>query len=431
MKPQPHLTKEQVLELGSMIDQKSWSRPSFLTGFFLFASLISSCAGPTNPWGNYGMTLPPQGLNPLELSGNVDSRSNAPTAPIVVKTMDSLAQEEESNRDILRAPSSLSHHIEDEVSMNFFPKRQNFHQTTEFSVSIRDMKVIPDNAELNLFYNGTNVTSAWLKRAKISYNDDHRVMKVNFQGIKLLAQKNHNITVSYQRNKQSQPVTKKYMAPTCSLAALEPLGDLVPFESKQHQYRHLIEGISAQESVNPSLVAGLIAQESAFNPMAVSHAKAIGLTQVTNGASQHVLETFNDYPTYPELHTFPVPLIKTMILTGQVNSKNEWRLNPRTSIRGGITYLKFVEDYWLADHAHQLILQSYPNEFDVENILDDIILASYNSGPYRVKKALRNRGQDWLNSPHLQEAKKYVRKVKSYCYHFSANNNVRPRFAQE
>lgn len=395
---------------------------------FLGAFLLISCAGPTNPWGNYGMTLPPHGHHTDALANDLPLKDKAQDRPIVVKTLNDMTEEQGIN---YRGPSSLNDRIEDEVSMNFFPKRQNFHMTTEFSVSIRDMKTIPDNAELNLFYNGTNVTTSWLKRSKISYNEDHKVMKIHFQGIKLLAQKNHNITVSYQRNRQSQPVTKKYMAPSCSLAALEPLGDLEPFQSKQHRYRHLIEGISAQESVNPSLVAGLIAQESAFNPMAVSYAKAIGLTQVTRGASTHVLETYNDYPTYPDLHTYPVPLIKTMILSGQVNPKNEWRLNPRTSIRGGITYLKFVEDYWLADHAHQLILQSYPNEFDVENILDDLILASYNSGPYRVKKALKKRGQDWINSPHLQEAKKYVRKVKSYCYHFSANNSVRPRFAQE
>ncbi len=381
---------------------KSLSQVSLGVTLILFAG----CAGPTNPWGHYGIRLPSEDQN----------------TQIVVQSMDLADMESEGN------PGRMIASIEDEVMVQYFPRRQNFHQTSEFSVSIKDTKKIPDNADIQLFYNGTNVTDSWLRNAKVSYHDEGRILKFAFHGLKLVAHRDHNITISYQRNKQSQPVAKKYLAPSCSLAALEPLGDLGPFRPQQHRYRHLIEGISAQEGVNPSLVAGLIAQESAFNPMAVSHAKAIGLTQVTQGASQHVLETYDEFPTYPQLHTYPVHLIKTMILSGEVNSKNEWRLNPRTSIRGGITYLKFVEDYWLSDHSHSIILKNYTEE---EGILDDLILASYNSGPYRVKKALKKRGKDWLNSPHLNEAKKYVRKVKSYCYHFAANNNIRPRFDHE
>lgn len=369
--------------------------PLRLSPFFVLALLtLLGCAGPTNPWGHYGLHMP-------------DNKEVIHETPLNFRSLSSL---------------------EEEVTLAFFPRRQNFHQTSEFTLKIQDTKVIPDNAEISLYYNGTNVTASWLKGAKVSYNDDHKVMTLSFHGLKLLPQKDHDITVSYQRDNISRPVTKNYLAPTCSLAALEPLGDLGPFKEEQHRYRHLIEGISGQEGVNPSLVAGLIAQESAFNPMAVSHAKAIGLTQVTRGASQHVLETFNDFQAYPELHTYPVPLIKTMILSGEVNAKNEWRLNPKHSIRGGITYLKFVENYWLSDHGHQVMIQNYPEEVEV---LDDLILASYNSGPYRVKKALQKRGKDWINSPQLNEAKKYVRKVKSYCYHFAANNNLRPRFIYE
>jgi soluble lytic murein transglycosylase-like protein len=354
-------------------------------------STVVGCAGPTNPWGHYGTRLP----------------SNKNDLPVNMRTISSLPDDDS-----------------DEANILFYPRRQNLHETSEFSVIIEDLNTVPDNALLSLYYNGNDVTDSWLKKAKISYNQNNTVMTLAFHGVKLLAQKDHDVVVRYQRSPLSKAITQSYLTPTCSLAALEPLGNLGEYTPKQKSYRHLIEGISTQEGVNPSLVAGLIAQESAFNPMAVSHAKAIGLTQVTKGAAHHVLETYNNFPTYPELHTYPVPLIKTMILSGEVNANNEWRLNPRYSIRGGIYYLKLVEDYWLTQENHKVLLKNYKDE---EDILDDLILASYNSGPYRVKKALMKKGRKWLESDQLNEARKYVRKVKSYCYHFAANNAPRPQ----
>lgn len=359
------------------------------------ALLLVSCAGPTNPWGHYGTSLP--------------SKTNE--VPVNLRTISSLPEDDFD-----------SHH--NETRILFYPKRQNLHETSEFTVIVEDPKTIDEDAVLNLYYNGTNVTDSWLKKARISFSNNHTVMTMVFHGVKLLPQKEHDVIVRYQRTPLSSAQTASYLSPTCSLAALEPLGSLGAFSPKQKNYRHLIEGISAQEGVNPSLVAGLIAQESAFNPMAVSHAKAIGLTQVTKGAAHHVLETYDNFPTYPDLHTYPVPLIKTMILSGEVNAKNEWRLNPKYSIRGGIHYLKLVEDYWLTKENHQVLLKNYKDE---EDILDDLILASYNSGPYRVKKELIKRGRGWLESDQLNEARKYVRKVKSFCYHFAANNAERPQ----
>lgn len=361
-----------------------------LASVFVLLSLFSSCAGPTNPWGHYGTRLP----------------SKASELPVNFRTIGSLPDD-----DI------------EEANIQFYPRRQNLHETSEFSVLIEDLKTIPDNALLSLYYNGTDVTDSWLKKAKISFSNNNTVMTMTFHGVKLLAQKDHDVIIRYQRNPLSKAITQSYLTPSCSLAALEPLGDLGDFTPKEKTYRHLIEGISAQEGVNPSLVAGLIAQESAFNPMAVSHAKAIGLTQVTKGAAHHVLETYENFPSYPDLHTYPVPLIKTMILSGEVNAANEWRLDPKHSIRGGIHYLKLVEDYWLTQENHTVMLKNYTDE---EDILDDLILASYNSGPYRVKKALMKKGRRWLESDQLNEARKYVRKVKSFCYHFAANNAQRP-----
>lgn len=347
--------------------------------------LMVSCAGPTHPWGHHGFKLPPkQSEIPLQMR----SLASLPT-------------------------------VKSQAKINFYPRRQNFHQTTEFSLMIEDPEVIPGNAQLNLFYNGVNVTNSWLKKATALYNENHTLLTLTFHGLKLPADREHDILVRYQRKNTAEVLMKPYLGPTCSLADLEPLGTLNPFGEKEAAYRSIIEGISSKEGVNPSLIAGLIAQESAFNPYAVSSAKAIGLTQVTDAASHHILEVNQDFTAYPELGNYPVPLIKSMILAGTINKKNEWRLDPKKSVLGGIHYLKFVENYWLLPENHTVMLKHFQNE---EDILDDLILASYNSGPYRVKKALRKRGKDWIQSPHLGEARKYVKRVKSYCYHFASNN---------
>lgn len=351
----------------------------------LQVSFIVSCAGPTHPWGNHGFKLPPK-----------DSE-----IPYYTRTIASLPQ------------------VKSQAKIEYFPRRQNFHQTTEFSVSVLDPEIIPDNALITLYYNGVDVTNSWLKRAVAEFNENHTKLTFSFSGLKLIAENDHDIIVRYQRSTSSEPFLKPYLGPTCSLADLEPLGTLNPFQDKEPIFRNLIEGISSKEGVNPSLVAGLIAQESAFNPYAVSIAKAIGLTQVTDGASHHVLEMNEGFISYPHLSEYPVPLIKSMILAGTINKENEWRLDPKKSVQGGIHYLKFVEDYWLNPENHTVMLKYFQEE---EDIIDDLILASYNSGPYRVKKAVINRGTDWINSPHLNEAKKYVRRVKSYCYHFASNN---------
>lgn len=347
--------------------------------------LFMSCAGPTHPWGNHGFKLPPKQSE----------------VPLQTRTLASMAT------------------VKSDATIKFYPRRQNFHQTTEFSLTIEDPEVIPSNAEIALFYNGVNVTNSWLKKSIAVYNENQTLLTLTFHGLKLPADREHDILVRYQRKNTAEVLTKPYLGPTCSLADLEPLGTLNPFGEKEPAYRALIEGISSKEGVNPSLIAGLIAQESAFNPFAVSSAKAIGLTQVTDAASHHIIEVNQNFSAYPELKNYPVPLIKTMILAGTINKKNEWRLDPKKSVLGGIHYLKFVENYWLLPENHMVMLKHFNEE---EDIIDDLILASYNSGPYRVKKALRKRGKDWIQSPHLNEARKYVKRVKSYCYHFATNN---------
>ena len=53
----------------------------------------------------------------------------------------------------------------------------------------------------------------------------------------------------------------------------------------------------------------------------------------------------------------------------------------------------------------------------------DILLASYNSGAYRVKKSIIKNKEEWLFDKSLNEARKYVMNIKSYCHSFKGVNN--------
>lgn len=355
--------------------------------FILITPLVLSfsCAGPMSPFGGLGLTPPEKEVN-----------------------FRALASEEE--------PFEA-----EPISISFSPKRQNLHETNQFTVEIFDPNGVGPLSQIQLYYNQRNVTDFWLSRAQVFKEKQGKRLFLKFEGLKLPAARDHQIIVRYQHGHANNYTTSLYELPECSMAGLEPLGQLSPFSKEVTEvYEPLIEGLSSQEGVNPSLVAGLIAQESAFNPKAVSFAKAIGLTQVTNGAAEEITDIFDHFPVYPKLDDLPVPMIKSLIISGKLNEENEWRLHPRYSILGGIHYLKRLEDYWYREETQKLIHRNYPHNGD--DMIDDIILASYNSGPFRVKQSLKSRGQNWLNAKDLSEAKKYVRKVKSYCYHFASNH---------
>ena len=111
--------------------------------------------------------------------------------------------------------------------------------------------------------------------------------------------------------------------------------------------------------------------------------------------------------------------IKALVALGKINEKNEWRLSHDRSIQGGISYLKYIEQYWSSfDPLVQRKLASLDTN-KKDNEMVDLILASYNSGPYRVRRNLDKLGTNWLEATNLGEARKYVHNVKSYCYDFA------------
>lgn len=172
---------------------------------------------------------------------------------------------------------------------------------------------------------------------------------------------------------------------------------------------------SKASGLNAKLISALVAQESGFNPRAVSWAKAIGLTQITDVAQNEITRKYPDFPKYSGLMDLSIWTLKKLIRSGQINSNNEWRLDSKKSIQGSIAYLKYIEDYWNQEELNDLrnlVLKGNTNEYK------KLILASYHSGPFRVKNALVKNNRRWLASENLNEARKYVNLVFSYCKTF-------------
>ncbi len=111
--------------------------------------------------------------------------------------------------------------------------------------------------------------------------------------------------------------------------------------------RHIVE-ISAQENIDPLYVAAVISIESRFSSSAQSYAGAVGLMQLMPGTAKDVARARRS-----NAHT-PNHLV-----------------DPRTNIKLGIDYLKFLERRYRSDRF--------------------LALAAYNWGPANVDQANQRR----------------------------------------
>ncbi|MCB0415761.1 MAG: transglycosylase SLT domain-containing protein [Bdellovibrionales bacterium] len=347
--------------------------------FLLFATSLPACVGPVTPFGP---------LNSLKLKDGIEN------------------EEEFSGKAFFR----------------FYPERQILHARSPFKVILTDPDGIPNTAQIKAFYQGSDITLHLMQHAKITKNSN--TWTIDVQRLELTTQSDHSLTFKYIKN--PSPILDKIISPQniiqtqwkppyCDLFSNAPIQTTFPFKPKAH-YLESIQKWSTNHKLNPNLVAALVAQESSFNPKAISWSKAIGLTQVTPIADLQIQEFKEEWPRAPEIKKLPILILKPLVSTGQLTSKDDWRLNPDLSIQGGILYLEYLVDYWGKPQNLELIQENLSqNEYTKTNL----ILASYNSGAARVAYAIKTNGENYLNSDNLSEAKKYVRKISSYCFHFS------------
>lgn len=343
---------------------------------FLVATIITSCAGPISPF------------------GRINTFSNWNKKPFKVNT-------------IIESP------IPSQAKISFYPKRQLWHEASKFVLQIEDRDGVLPSHEFKIYYGDMDITNQFISDSVINMNKANTKVSFTLDNLNLLPNREHKIFVSYQRDHFTENVEANYEDPYCNISNDE--GN----KSKNYKLKDSITSISSKNNINPNLVAGLIAQESNFNSKAVSWAKAIGLTQVTPLAEEYIVDLQKEWPRYPDINKFSVSKIKTLIWMKKINAQNEWRLDPDKSIEGGVHYLNYIRGYWNKEKNKKIFGRSLASN---EGNLFDVILASYNSGPYRVKRNLMKKRDNWKEAKNLKEARKYIKKVKSYCYHFSRPN---------
>jgi soluble lytic murein transglycosylase len=127
-----------------------------------------------------------------------------------------------------------------------------------------------------------------------------------------------------------------------------------------------------EHDVDPYLVAGLIRQESEFNPEAVSRARALGLTQLMPATGSMVARQ-----------------------TGMPGFQSRMLFDPKVSLHLGMAYLKSQLDLW--------------------NGSLEQTLAAYNAGPGRVRQwtagVTFREPAEFVESIPFTETREYVQSV--------------------
>jgi soluble lytic murein transglycosylase-like protein len=314
-----------------------------------------------------------------------------------------------------REPASDNNKSRARYKIRFHPDKQVLHDKTDFSIEVKSNRPITDKTHLQISYNGWDVTSTFLANAHVHKSNDNRTQIYLFKSLRLKTLDTNDIKVQVVDEKGLGLSTEFFEEPHCSINDKAQLAHLGEFHAPE-SYIELIERVSRQGETNPSFLAGVVAQESGFNPKAVSWAKAIGLTQITPLAENELLEHVEEWPRYPGINSLSYLTLKTKIHLGEIDADKEWRLNPEKSLVGGLTYFQYLKNYWNLKDNKKLVDSLGGNR---DQVLTELILASYNSGASRVKRAVVTREHNWKKDESLKEAVRYIKKVSSYCYHYT------------
>lgn len=298
------------------------------------------------------------------------------------------------------------------AQLSLTPDRQVLHDHMDLTVAINDRKGISDKSRLVVTFNGQKVKTV---SDIFIPPDDSSKGYFTFKNVRLRDDRENQILTSYLRTDRDKPVITELLPPDCSLDQRQNVNHVGDFDATLDILRS-IENLAYRNHLNPSLFTGVIAQESAFDPKAISWAKAIGLSQITPIADEQIQEQFPSWPRSENIRRFPASVLKTMIASDKLTARDDWRLDPEKSITGGMALMNYMKSYWQREEALNVLDQNMPGH---EPDLTSLTLASYHSGPVRVRRAIVEKGSDYLKSSDLKEANRYVRRVKSYCYHFA------------
>lgn len=305
-----------------------------------------------------------------------------------------------------------------DVVMSVSPDRQYYNSPYDLKLKIKDPNFRIDNFRYEVIYNNKRL-NRWFKAEEIEIpSDKSKPVIVSFKNLSILPGNINKISFLYYPVGSNLPLIHHLEVPECYQDIKNNNLSIAPFKVKK-RLKDNITTISEKYGYNASLVAALIAQESSFNPHALSFAKALGLTQVTPLAHTEIIKYKPEWKIYPRFTSLPYLNLKSKVGSNEINSKNDWRLDQKKSIEGGILYLNYLNDYWGTPEKQEILSEVFSQDIPKT----DILLASYNSGAYRVKKSIMKNKKDWLFDDSLNEARKYVMNIKSYCYAFNQGNS--------
>ncbi|MGE4106847.1 MAG: transglycosylase SLT domain-containing protein [Bacteriovoracia bacterium] len=271
-----------------------------------------------------------------------------------------------------------------------------------------------DVSAVKIFHNGIDVTETLMRQASSSVRGEERKILLTVPVVRLPAAEDNLIEVTYQGQSGAYGYAR-FEEPECMAFRLHSVSNTADFSPSERVLK-MIEEESVKEGFSPAFTAGLVAQESGFDPRVISWAKAIGLTQMTTLAEQEVIHQFPDFPRYPQAHEMPVPWLRALVMLKKMNPENEWRLDTRKSVRGGLAYAHYLADRWSTPENLDYIRKTFP---DPEMAHTQLMLASYNAGYSRVYASLKKHGRGWLKTQEMRGIRGYVNRTVSYCYHFS------------
>ncbi len=307
--------------------------------------------------------------------------------------------------------------------IDFEPKKQVLHDASQLRVRITDPLGITSTHKLFVFHNGIDVSESFASQSKKQILPDANSMEFTLNQLRLPAADDHEVEIYYYRSEnETASASASLESPICHAFANQRVSNTGGF-TVSHRLLSMIQRSASNAGFSPSLVTGLIAQESGFNNLSVSWAKAIGITQMTASAEEAIIKHYPHYPRYAGLNELSAPEIKALVILGRVNGGNEWRLDDEMSLIGGLAYLDSIKNFWYRPANFSILKNNLQN---TEIGLAKVMLASYHSGHSRVKQSLQNYGKLWLDSEkELSEAKKYINKIFSFCYHFSEPKKAR------
>ncbi len=300
------------------------------------------------------------------------------------------------------------------INFKFSPERQYYNSPYDLQVSIVDPSFDINSFRYEILYNN-RLLNRWMKTEEIQFpSKKNEPIKITFKNLSILPGNINKISFLYYPKGSETPIIHKLEVPECLKEKLPEKMNLSPFNISK-SLKNNIQNISEKYGYNSNLIAALIAQESSFNPKALSFAKALGLTQVTPMAHEEINRFKKEWKIHPLFLQTNVLNLRTKLKENKINSFNDWRLDEKKSIEGGILYMNYLSDYWSQPNKQAILADAF--QHDVPEL--DILLASYNSGPARVSRAIASHKKHWLFDKNLNEARKYVMNIKSYCYSFN------------